>query len=673
MQLPTIPVPSTRAQVITRRSYNRPTNEAGTTFETWEETVARVIEHQQWLWERARGKALGKPQLKELEELRGVMLRREGCVSGRTLWLGGTDIAKRRESSQFNCSFSATSTIHSVVDHFWLLLQGCGVGNMGDPGVLNGFTIPAEEVRVIPSAITLEDWHGGYRGDEHNKERYYKKGGKRVWQLTVGDSAEAWAKSVGKILAIKKPIDVVVLDFSQVRPSGIRLKGYGWISSGHEPLAKSLTAICHILTRKAGQLLDRIDLLDVENWLGTTLSSRRSAEIILCPYGDPEWETFASAKESFWVDNMHRAQSNNSLVFFNRPSVEELKGIFERMIAAGGSEPGFINRAAATKRAPWFKGVNPCVEILLPDAGFCNLVEINTSKFNGRFDALLATIRLLARANYRQTCVQLKDEMLQECWHEINEFLRLCGVGLTGLIGWEHQDDSILLNAAKEVAHRGVHSMADELGLPRSKCVTTIKPSGTLSKIMDCTEGAHKPLGKYIFNNVVFGNHDPLIPILREAGYRMFPHPSGSPDTVITLPVMYNDVEFSEVVLADGTVVEVNLESAITQLERYKLLMENYVDHNCSITVSYDVDEVSGIVDWIYQNWDMYVGVSFLFRNDPTKTAADLGYPYLPQTCVTKEAYDCYVAELAPVDLSNAVGPASDMEADCAGGACPIR
>jgi ribonucleoside-triphosphate reductase len=225
--------------------------------------------------------------------------------------------------------------------------------------------------------------------------------------------------------------------------------------------------------------------------------------------------------------------------------------------------------------------------------------------------------------------------------------------------------------------------MADELGLPRSKAVTTIKPSGTISKVMDTTEGAHKPLGKYIFNNIRFSKHDPLVQVCRDAGYRVFDDPYGGDAVLITVPVAWEDVEFDTVVPdhAQGdrpTVLQVNQETAVAQLERYKWLMDNYVDHNCSITVSYSPDEVPAIVDWLHANWDSYVGVSFLLRADPTKTAADLGYPYLPQEVVTKEAYDAYVAKLKPVDIEAQVADleaieAAQDDADCATGACPIR
>jgi len=647
----------TRAQVITRRTYNRPLDKEGTKFETWEDTIDRVIHHQQWLWERAKGGELNDFEHIELEQLRDLFIKRIGLVSGRTLWLGGTDVAKHREASQFNCSFARVETIHNVVDAFWLLLQGCGVGFEPITGNLNGFTKPVQ-IEVIRSTRDT-------RGYDHNKEYYVGDS----WRLEVGDSAEAWAKSVGKLLAMKKPVKKVILDFTQIRPAGERLSGYGWISSGDDTISVAFKAIAELLNKRVGQLLTRMDILDVMNWLGTCLSSRRSAEIALMPYGSAEWHLFARAKKDHWIDNPQRAQSNNSLLFWDRPSIEELEDIFQIMEDAGGSEPAFINAEAAQRRAPWFAGVNPCAEILLGNANFCNLVEFDLNKVNGwPLHEVEDALRLLARANYRQTCVNLDDGILQRSWHELNEFLRLTGVGLTGIVTWEHHESGHHLQMLRQAAQMGAHSMADELNLPRSKAVTTIKPSGTLSKIMSTTEGVHKPLGKYIFNNVRFSKHDPLVELLKAGNYRVWTDPYSDDAVLATFPVSYDNVQFTNV---DGK--EVNMETAIDQLERYKKMVTYYVDHNCSVTISYSPDEVQSIIHWLRKNWDSYVGVSFIYRNDPTKTAEDLGYPYLPQEVVTKEQFDEYSATLKPINIDAANTLEEFEDEGCATGACPIK
>ena len=651
---------STRAQVITRRTYNRPTDDTGLNFETWQETVGRVIDHQAWLWERAKGDELNDQEYAELYDLEQLMLDRKVLMSGRSLWLGGTDVAKKREASQFNCSFTCVETVYDVVDVLWLLLQGCGVGFKPIVGTLNGFSKPIKNIKTVRSTRTEKG------GSEHNAEFWDPD--TKTWTIRVGDSAEAWAKSIGKLLAGKYPADTLVLDFSQLRPAGERLKGYGWISSGDEAISVAYTAIARILNGRADSLLTRMDILDIVNWLGTILSSRRSAEIALFEYDQPEWKEFALAKKDWWLHgNSQRQQSNNSLVFRKKPTYEEISQIFDLMLDAGGSEPGFINAVEATRRAPWFAGCNPCVEILLGNKSFCNLTETDIGKFKGNNAGMHEAIRLAARANYRQTCVDLKDGILQESWHLNNYFLRLCGVGLTGIVkrpdmtGYDYE-------YLKRTATAAAVGMADELGLPRPKNITCIKPSGTLSKIMDTTEGVHKPLGKYIFNNVQFSKFDPVVDKLRAANYKVINHPTDPSGVLVTFPVKWDDVPFDKV---DGK--EVNLESAIDQLERYKMIQTSWTQQNTSVTISYDPSEVEEIKDWLLNNWDCYVGVSFLFRSDPTKTAKDLGYLYLPQEVVDEQTYHEYTQNLLPVDINTANSFDEIVEEGCATGACPIK
>lgn len=652
---------SFRSNFLIRRTYNRPLDEAGKVFETFEQTIDRVIQHQAWLWERAKGSPLTWGDAAELDELRQLMLARKVLMSGRTLWLGGTDVAKKREASQFNCAFTEIESVYDVVDALWLLMQGCGVGFRPIVGQLTGFKKTLTDIQIIRSTRT------GKGGNENNVETFEDG----VWTIKVGDSAEAWCKAVGKLVAHKYPATKLVIDLSEIRPAGERLRGYGWISSGDAALARAMEAIANLFNRRADSLLTRIDILDLANWLGTVLSSRRSAEIAIFEYGEDEWEEFAVAKRDWWVDNPQRAQSNNSLTFSKKPLRNELEHIFQLMMDSGGSEPGFINAEAARKRAPWFKGCNPCVEILLGNKSFCNLTETDLSKFKGDSAGLRRAITIAARANYRQTCVNLNDGMLQEAWHLNNDFLRLCGVGLTGIAtrpDLKPYDLQELLRSA--IA--GAYSMADELDMPRPKNISTIKPSGTLSKVMDTTEGVHKPLGRYVFNNVNLSKHDPLLGLCRAAGYRVFDNPADPDAVIVTLPVEYKGVPF-EIFEKGDIKVEVNLETALAQLERYKLYMQNWCQQNVSATIYYSPEEVPGIVTWLLDNWDVYVGVSFLYRSDPTKTAKDLGYLYLPQEVVTKEVYDEYVKNLQPVNLDEGNMLDAEIQEDCATGACPVR
>lgn len=799
-----------RAEIVARRTYQRPLNDEGTKFESWKDVCHRVVwNHQRWLWERALGRSLNNEEKAELRELETLLLERKALLAGRTLWLGGTDTAKSREISMINCSAVEVRNTNDVVDVFWLLLNGCGVGFKPMPGTLNGFKKPIKNIEVKRTERAKDD-----KGRPTNVETFVDG----VWTIGVGDSGEAWAKSIGKLLSGKYDAHTLVFDFSEVRGAGGRLKGYGWISSGDEVISEIYPKIAALLSRKAGQLLDEIDILDLINYLGVIQTGRRGAEIAFVDYGSPNWEKFARAKKDFWLhDNHHRTQSNNSLLFHRKPSREELTNLFDIIVDSGGSEPGFINLNELKRRAPYASMTNPCVtgdtliltpkgdvpikdcvgkptiiwngeewslvtpfstgfnrvakvtlsngksltctlyhqwliksefttgyvrvktsdlnkqvsrnlpivyqfygpsgeplqgvgefttvktvemldqeeetfcfnepiahrgtfngivtgqcaEILLPDAGICNLCTLNIAAFESLIEAQRAYY-LLGRANYRQTLMNLDDGILQIKWHQTNQFLRLCGISMMGVAMRPLTDFD--LKGLRNAGVTGAMSMAFELGAELPKNITTQKPEGTAAKIAGCTEGIHKPLGRYIFNNITFSRHEPIVEKLRSHGYRVFDNPSQPDGVVVTFPVSWDTVQgFTDV---NGT--EVNLETAVEQLERYKRFMREWTEQNSSITVSYSFDEIPSIIDWLDNNWNDYVGVSFILRADPTKTAEDLGYLYLPQEVVSKERYEEYVACLTPfsVDELKETGGIEDidfLDSSCEQGVCPIR
>jgi len=658
---------STRADIITRRTYNRPLNEEGTEFETWEATIGRVITHQAYLWENAKdGDTLTPKEWNELSELQQLLVDKKVAVAGRTLWLGGTDISKEIDISQFNCTAIDANSIQAIVDIFWSLLNGAGVGFRPVSGTLTGFRSIIPDIEIIPSKRSPQN-----KGRESNLETYNPE--TKEWYIGVGDSARAWAKIPGKLLALKDRVSKLTIDFSEIRGGGVRLRNYGWISQGDIGFRTAIKSIVDIMNRRADALLSTLDILDIVNLLGTVLSTRRSAQIAILDHSNPDWVAFANAKNHIFNDDgsktglEHRTQSNNSILFSTKPTKKELTKLMYDMDKGGKGEPGLINGKAMKERAPWATLMNPCAEILLPPSGgTCNLVSIDLGKFKGDNANLYKAAKLIARANYRQSCVDLDDGILQETWKLNAKHLHLCGVSLMGIIkrpdmgSYEYRRlERVITNAA--------YSMAKELDAPYPKNVTTIKPEGTQSKCYDSTEGMHKPLGKYIFNNVAFSKHDPLLVTLKEANYNVFAHPYDDSAKLATLPISYDDVDFD----IDDEGKEVNLESAISQLERYRMLMDSYCHQNVSCTISYDTEELPDIVDWLDQYWDSYVAVSFLKRNDPSKTAADLGYPYLPQEVVTKEIYEAYVNRLQDINLVGSLEELKDD--DCASGVCPVK
>lgn len=707
--------PSIRARIVERRTYLRPKDEDGKRFETPAEAKERGIAHQRWLWEKALKRPLNAAEEAELAELRQFMDEARISLSGRVKWMGGTDIIKERASAAFNCSFTNLETPADFVDAFWLLLQGCGVGFQPKPGLLTGFPSTLLKIEVIPSTRTERG------GAESNTETVADG----VWTIRFGDSAKAWSKAIGKLLAEKHRVHTLRLDYSELRPGGKRLRGYGWLSSGWKPLADGFTKICSIMQRYADVPLDAVAILDIMNTLGTVLSSRRSAQIGLLKDTHRDISAFLGAKTGEWyLTEAQRSQSNNSIMFTSKPSRAKIVELLHQIHRTG--EPGFVNLEAAQRRAPEMEGFNPCAEILLPSKGFCNLMQVVWHRFNGDFEGLKRAQYIAGRANYRQTAVSMRDGVLQLQWDDQQKLLRLCGVSPTGYVSWEYADSPSHLEIVADAARRGANDMADDLGLQRARRVTQCQPAGTSSKVLglegdEVHEGAHAAMSRYIFNNIQFNKLDPLVEKLRAANYHVFDHPSDPTGVLATIPVEYpaspvftkvvKKVAFDKLThrrgehlfedamprvpaswsepgvtvtsedVPEGRVykawreeeLEVNVESAVRQLERYRILMNHYIDHNCSITVSFDETEIEAMADWFMEHWDSYIGVSFLQRNDPTKSALELGFQYLPQQAVSRRVFEAYTKTLLPVDLSDDAGEDMVQIDDCATGACPIR
>lgn len=456
---------SARATAVTLRTYCRP--KEGEQLETWSEVAERAtVKHHTKLWKDAGG----RPDKEELQELKQLTLDRKSMVAGRTLWLGGTPYAYSRAASQFNCAGTRLWSVYDMVDAAWLLLNGSGVGGKPQVGILHGYTQPIPELKVVHSTRSKD-----YRGREHNIEELPTAENGYTWTVRVGDSAAAWAKALGKLLNPKsKKAKRLVIDGSEVRGAGGRLKGYGWICNGFGPLAESFTQVHRILNEKAGELLDEIDIGDVHNLMGQVLSSRRAAEILHMDGHNPRLQEFVSCKDDYWrTGKGFRRQSNNSVLYWNEPSYEELCDLLEHAYYNG--DPAPINATAAMKKCPWFQCFNPCAEIML--GAFCNLVTNALPKYGRNFHALERAMYVMGRANYRQTCVDLNDGVLQPTWHQSNEALRLCGVSVTGVVQANHISD-YQIRRLKHAAVHGAYSMADELGLPRPKAVTCGKPEG---------------------------------------------------------------------------------------------------------------------------------------------------------------------------------------------------
>lgn len=658
-------VQTTRAKAIDMRTYLRPLDADGTSFESRQDMLRRAMFlHHENLYAQCGIFSDGP----ELALLTALGEDGKAAVAGRTQWLGGTDYSYSRACCNFNCSFTEAATVYDLVDIAWLLLNGCGVGFKPQMGTLHGYRQPIEQVEVIGSTQGRD-----HKGSVTNTETLPSGSNGWTWEIKVGDSAVAWAKALGKLFSPPAHPRRLVLNFSDIRGAGGRLKGYGWICNGYEPLSKAMLAIHDILNRSAGNLLNDMQIRDVVNWFGTILSSRRAAELCEMDSHNPMIPEFMRAKYHYWENNEHRRQSNDTILFWSKPTKRRLEEVLRNADECGG-DPAIANAEAAQRKAPWFAGFNPCAEIFLPRKGFCNVMTLCLPRFKGDFAGLERATYTMGRANYRQTCVDLEDSILQPAWHQTNQSLRLCGLSATGIVQADWLTD-YQIRRLRNAAVSGAYSMADDLGLPRPKAVTTLKPEGTISKTLGGTdvgeiaEGIHRPLGRYLFNWVNFSNHDPIVAALEAAGYRTLPNPSDTNNVLVCFPVTYSGIKFDVV---DGK--EVNLEPAVAQLNRYLRWNNLWADHNVSCTISYSPEEIPEVVDWLYANWDNgFISVSFLRRNDPTKTAKDLGHPYLPQEVVTPGVYNAYVSTLRDVNWSGLQGIFDITEDACPTGMCPTR
>ena len=316
-------------------------------------------------------------------------------------------------------------------------------------------------------------------------------------------------------------------------------------------------------------------------------------------------------------------------------------------------------------------GVNPCGEILLDSKGVCNLTTINVFAFvnpDGTLDqeGLLEAQRLSARAAYRMTCVELE----LPGWDAVQQRDKLVGCSLTG---WQDMVNSLKLNreeqaeilkALRRTAREAVDVYADEIGENRPLLVTTVKPEGTLSQLPTVSSGVHFSHSPYYVRRIRVSSQDPLVRVCEDLEYPVYPEVGQDPDDCTT-----KVVEFP--VKAPGGKTKHDV-SAIEQLETYKMFMEHYVDHNCSITIHVRDDEWEEVEEWMWDHWDEVVAVSFLSMSESF-------YQLMPYESITEEEYQRRQAAMKPFIASlvnryeNPNLRFDPTDSNCENGICPIR
>lgn len=643
--------------------------------EYWWETVRRAVEYNCSIVKTSRAEA---------EELFDNIFHLRQFLSGRTFWVGGTAVAKHYPMANYNCSFQVVNSFDAFKDIFYLLMIGSGVG----------VRILKEDVVQLPKVRTdFEVVHKDYtplpraeREDNTSLEFFYNN----TVKITIGDSKEGWVQSLDFFLKLihtneYRNIKTVIIDYDHVRPKGEKLRTFGGTASGHTSLKNMFHKIDRVI-KKAGFLVESkvvklrpIDCLDIANIIGENVvvgGVRRTAEIVLVDADDKECieakSKLYTMEDGKWVVNdeiLHRQMSNNSIYYKEQPSREMIKWQLERMRYSG--EPGWVNEVAGSKRRPNFNGVNPCGEILLDNKGLCNLTTVNVFAFvdeKGNLDiaGLLKAQRMSARSSYRMTCVELELPM----WNNVQQRDKLLGCSLTG---WQDMvnattltldEQKNLLRQMRDAAKKEAEMYAAELGGGIPILVTTVKPEGTLSQLPSVSSGVHYSHSPYFIRRVRINSHDPLVKVCEELGYSVLPEVGQDWETCTT-----KVVEFPEKAPIGKTKYDV---SALEQLETYKMFMEHYVDHNCSITVHVRPNEWELVEEWVYNNWDDTVALSFLPLEDSF-------YQLMPYEAIDEKEFNKRFSQMKPfrpslitkyekeeIDL--------DIGSDgCDTGACPVR
>lgn len=671
-------------EIIYLRTYSRWLEEEGRR-ERWHETNQRWVNFSASL-------APNHLEAGELETLFDLCWNLKAFPAGRTLWSAGTG----RGAANFNCCFTSLHSEQSFYDMVYLLMSGAGVGVRITQDRIRSLeqSLP---LRAERAKLILEPYR--YVGQPGLREHSYSTvlDGGRMARLVVGDSREGWAEAVRDFLQLLSvdSLEEIRINLDYVRPLGTRLRTFGGYASGPMPLAElfldSWLALLHGRTRFGSSwqpdLLQGLSIdaqqasgmnclysdftpgwtdlkaLDVANMIGRTVVSggvRRSAIIAL---GDSA--RFADAKTGSWFRYAPwRSQSNNTLVLPQKPSREELSRLLDLILEYG--EPGFLNEASALQRRSDFAGINPCAEILLAERGTCNLCTVNLMAFRKGSgvdrEGLAQALRTITRHAVRITELDLELPL----WDQQQKKDRLLGISFTGYgdlvdaTGMDLHSQGELLRWMREVVLQSAQEYARQLGIPQPVLSTTVKPEGTLSLLAGVSSGLHPSFGPYFLRRVQIAQSDAVAQALDWLGFPSEPSIYASHTQVFSFPVATPARRYASEY------------GAVEMLERYRLIMQSYVQHNASITVYLAPEEKEAVVEWLLEHWDEYVAVSFLPKNPHV-------YPQAPYQPISKEEYQQARSRLPR--FSRAVLEELErgqMQADanlelCDSGACPVR
>ncbi len=614
--------------------------------ETWIETVDRYMS---FMRERLGDKLSGH----EHEELREAILSHNAMPSMRLLQFAGPAV-RTTHVCAYNCSYIAPASFQDLAEVMYISMCGTGVG----------WSVESENVEKFP--------------------QIRPQTGRVLPPHIVADSKEGWADALALGMRTWADGHDIEFDYSEVRPAGARLKTMGGKASGPEPLKRLLTFTRAKMLSRQGKRLRTIDVHDIACMIGECVVAggvRRSAMISLSDLDDGDIRD--SKKGAFYTTEPQRMLANNSAVYTKKPTAAEFIEEWSALVRSGSGERGIFNRGSLIRTLPARRidvlkqkgyidesgtimtgpiGTNPCGEIILQSKQFCNLSEI-VARSTDDEASLLQKIRLATIIGTYQATLTNFPYLSKE-WKENCERERLLGVSITGQ--WDcpiARDPQVLLRLRDE-AIRINKIYAERFGIEASTCITCVKPSGTLSQMVDCSSGMHPRHAPYYIRRVRIAATDSLFKMLKDQGVPYQPEIGQAMGTATTYVFEF------PVKAPEGSLYKDDVR-AIDQLEHWKVVKTNYTEHNPSVTISVGDDEWLEVADWVYRNWDIVGGLSFLPRDNHV-------YPLAPYEAISEAQYHELSHRVAHIDYSKIITYEKKDELDvkkelaCVAGVCEI-
>ncbi len=604
--------------------------------ETWLETVGRYLSFMK--------ENLGdKLKDKEYAEIREYMLAMKALGSMRLLQFSGKPAA-RDNVAAYNCAYTAPSSWQDFGEIVYILMRGTGIG----------FSVEEQNIGVLPMIK--------------------RQTGEKATTHVIPDSAEGWADSLVHGMKTWAAGKDVIFDYSELRPRGARLKTMGGRSSGPDPLRNLLNFTRERMLARQGRRLKTIDAHDIICKIGEVVVAggvRRSALISLSGLDDVEMREAKNGQ--FYLTNPERSMANNSVSYNEKPTMPQFLDEWVNLAKAGSGERGIFNRGGLKSQLPtrrWkvfekdldTSGTNPCGEIVLKSKQFCNLSEV-VARPEDTEESLMEKVRIATiLGTYQATLTHFP--YLSKAWKEHCEEEALLGVSITGQWDAPVLRSPAVFRKLKEVAIETNRKYAERFGVNRSTCITTVKPSGNGSQLFDSSSGMHPRHAPYYIRRVRIEGHNPIFHMLKDMGVPYHPEVGQDPTTATTFVLEFPIHAPKSKVYKDGL-------TAIEQLEYWKMVKENYTEHNPSTTISVSEDEWLKVGNWVYENWEMIGGLSFLPRSNHV-------YRLAPYEEITAEQYEELVSKFPAIDFSKLVLYEKEDETTvkkelaCVAGVCEI-